>query len=258
MKNSFTKSKYLVAALACMACIGVHAQELKRGVIKAEEIAKGAGFELQIFLESSGSNYCGFTVDWGDGQKQDVRFGDDNYRANPVVLNHVYANAGNFSINAQGRFLARGLKSAGACNGQIPTMPIVVVDLEARRQQAALAAEMERQRLEAERQRIEAERLKAAEIERQKAAEAERIRAQKEVEERQRQLAQKELELQRKELAAKEELLRKEEEIRKRAAASAQRPAASNQQQSAPAPAVVQPAAPANTPARTVKPADAF
>ncbi len=199
----------------------VQAQEIKTLELVSGKISLDAMAELNInFAQTGETVWCGLTVDWGNGAKQDIRIGDDNLKTSPAMLSYKYAAAGNYTITAQGRLLVRGLKTAASCGGNPRPVVVTVVD------QAALAA--------AERQRVAQEQAE---------------RAKQEAVERERALAAKELDLKRKELEMKEDLLRREEEMRKRALAAPApaRPAP-------PAPAA--PAAPL-TP-KAVKPADAF
>ncbi len=215
-----------ISALTLMGAGQVQAQEIKSLELVSGKISLDAVAELNVnFVPTGDVIWCGMTVDWGNGDKQDVRIGDDNLKSSPIMLSHKYPAAGNYTITAQGRLLIRGLKTASSCGGNPRPTVVTVVD------QAALAA-AERQRVAAE----EAERAKAEAVARERA------------------FAEKELDLKRKELEMKEDLLRREEEIRRRALATpAPAPAA------APRPAPVAPAAPAAplTP-KAVKPADAF
>lgn len=222
-----TLSTALAASAFTLLTLGqANAQELKSLELISGKISLDALAELNInFVPTGDTVWCGMTVDWGNGDKQDLRIGDDNFKSSPIMLSHKYAAPGTYAISAQGRLLIRGLKTAAACGGNPRPTSVTVVD------QAALAA-AERQRVALE----EAERAKAEAVARDRA------------------FAERELDLKRKELEMKEDMLRREEEMRKRAMATpAPAPAA------APRPAPAAPVAPAAplTP-KAVKPADAF
>jgi len=221
MKKSLSAA--LATSIFTLLSLGhAQAQEIKTLELISRKISLDATAELNINFVPTGTNpvWCGLTVDWGNGAKQDVRIGDDNLKTSPAMLSYKYATPGNYTITAQGRLLVRGLKTAAACDGNPRPIAVIVVD------EAALAA--------AERQRV---------------AQQEAERAKQEAVERERALAAKELDLKRKELEMKEDLLRREEEMRKRALAAPARPVA-------PATAPAAPATPL-TP-KAVKPADAF
>ncbi len=227
MKKTLS-SALAVSAFSLLTLGQANAQELKSLELISGKISLDALAELNInFVPTGDTVWCGMTVDWGNGDKQDVRLGDDNLKSSPAMLSHKYSAAGTYTIMAQGRLLIRGLKTAASCGGNPRPTIVTVVD------QAALAA-AERQRVALE----EAERAKAEAVARDRA------------------FAERELELKRKELEMKEDMLRREEEMRKRALAT---PAPAPAPAAAPRPAPVAPAAPAAplTP-KAVKPADAF
>jgi hypothetical protein len=182
---------------ACLALLfngQTQAQELTSLEVTSPKINLDTAVELKInFLAAANLNWCGLQVNWGNGETQDLRIGDDNSKTTPVVLTYKYKAPGNYTITAQPRTLVRGLKTATSCDGSTKPVAITVIDQMA---------------------------------ERESALQAERERAKKEAAEREQALTLKELELQRKELEVRKELARREDEIRKRSnAPSAPAPA---------------------------------
>jgi len=241
------KKSILVSAVALtLAFPSVWAQTIKSIDFRSgKQLEMGGISEMVIHFDQSagGTNWCGLQVRWGDGSERSLRIGDDQFKTSPAIVPHTYTQAGNFRIEVEGRAMARGLKSAIACDGRPAPLSVAVVD-----KQAIAAAAAQAQRQEAERrlrdQQAEAERMKA-ELARQQ-AEQSRLEAER----RQREFAEKELDLKRRELQMKEEMLKREEDMRRRQAAPVAAPAPAARPAPAPAP---RPAAPA-----AVKPADGF
>ena len=235
----------LLSTVVLLSTTQVLAQEIKSATFASSQSSMGNSVDLTITFQTTGNPpWCGLLVEWGDGEKQNVRVGDDNFKTSPITLTHKYATAGNFNATVKGNTMVRGLKTAQACGGIVKPAQINIVDTVAIQQAEArrVAAEREKATLE------EAERVKKAALE-------EADRAKKAIE-------SKELELKRKELEMKEEMLKREEELRKREdearKRSQQRPPA---QSPAPATAPAQSPAPPPAPAGTkpgVKPASGF
>lgn len=209
------------ASLAVMS--SSQAQTVTRLAMK-DRIPAGAQVQLSVEFQPSGNNWCGLNIDWGNGERRDIRLGDDDFKTSPAVLRYTYPNPGNYVIVAKGTFLRRGLKSAGECTVAARALQVTVVD-EVAEQRLRDAAQREREANE-----------------RQREAEAK----QRETEAKQRELAQKELELKRKELEMREAALKREEEARRAAATPA------------PAPAPRPVAAPTPAPRPAAKPAEGF
>ena len=205
-------------------------QELKLLNLKANRIPMNSSAELSIeFNKTRDLVWCGMSIDWGDGARQDIRLGDDGFKTSPAILTHSYSLSGNFNISVQGKTLVRGLGTAGACDGTPPITRVAVIDLEA----------------------IKAQQLQAAAEAKKKEEQLAFDKAKKETEDRQRQLAEKELDLKRRELEMKEEMLKKEEELRKK---SASVPTTKPTTPAQSAPSTSQPSSRPSS----VKPADAF
>lgn len=86
--------------------------------------------ELQIdFSLPEGRNpFCGLEISYGDGNVDKLRPGLDGAKDFPFKLNHKYEKPGSYSVRVEGKFVSRGLKSAGACSGDAKTTMITVVD----------------------------------------------------------------------------------------------------------------------------------
>jgi len=118
-------------------------QELKSLNLKANRIPMNSSAELSIeFNKTRDLVWCGMSIDWGDGARQDIRLGDDGFKTSPATLTHSYSLSGNFNISVQGKTLVRGLGTASACDGNPPITRVTVVDVEAiKAQQLQAAAE---------------------------------------------------------------------------------------------------------------------
>lgn len=135
------KLSKIIALLPTLVATFVHSQEITSISLRANRIAMGTNAELSISYKSTRDLvWCGLTIDWGDGEKQDIRIGDTNYKSSPISISHTYSVAGDFFINAQGRWLARGLNSATACEGSLQPARLSVIDV-----QAARAAQKQRE-----------------------------------------------------------------------------------------------------------------
>jgi flagellar biosynthesis GTPase FlhF len=250
----------LLSTFVLLCTTQVMAQEIKSATFTSAQSSMGSSVELTITFQTTGNPpWCGLLVEWGDGEKQNVRVGEDNFKTSPITLTHKYATAGNFNATVKGNTMVRGLKTAQACGGVVKPAQINIVDTVALQQAEArrLAAEREKAALE------EAERVKKAALEEadraKKAALEQADRARKAIE-------SKELELKRKELEMKEEMLKREEDLRKREEEARKRsqqrpPVQPPAPSSSPAPAPAPTPAPTPAPAGTkpgVKPASGF
>lgn len=216
ISSSISKS-VLISACLFIGTSQVFAQEIKSATFSAPEIGMGNPVDLSVVFQATSSTvWCGLLIEWGDGEKQNVRIGDDNLKTSPITLTHKYATAGTFNVSVKGNTMVRGLKTAQACGGIVKPATIKVVDIVAMQN--------------AERQKQAAEREKAALEEAERAKKA---------------LEAKELEMKRKELEMKEEMLKREEELRKR-----EDEARKKSQQRAPAPVAAPAPAPAPAPAQ--------
>lgn len=205
-------------------------QELSSLSLKANRIAMNSPSELSIeFKENKPQVWCGASIDWGDGVKQDIRIGDDGLKTSPVKLSHSYSLSGTFNISVQGKTIIRGLGTAVSCDGSPPIARVTVIDVEA----------------------VKAQQLQAAAEAKKKEEQLAFDKAKKETEDRQRQLAEKELDLKRRELEMKEEMLKKEEELRKKSTSSP------TNKPTTPAQSAPSTSQPSSRPS-SVKPADAF
>ena len=229
----------LLSTLVLLSTTQVLAQEIKSATFSNPQSSLGNSVDLSIVFQSTGSApWCGLLVEWGDGDKQNVRVGDDNFKTSPITLTHKYATAGTFNATVKGNTMVRGLKTAQACGGVVKPAQINIIDTVAIQQAEARRVAVEREKVALE----EAERAKKASLE-------EADRAKKAIE-------AKELEMKRKELEIKEEMLKREEDLRKREDEARKR-----NQQRAPLAAPAPTPAPAPAPAGSkppVKPASGF
>ena len=186
-----------------------HAQTLERIEIDPAQPGTNTSISILVHFTPSETNFCGFTLDLGNGQSQSIRIGHDQDRSSPIRRSVVYTSPGNYTITAQGRFLSRGLRSAAACSGNPAPLAFEVRDLEA-------------------------EKARQLEIEAQEAL--------KQAEQQRLLIQERELELRRKELELRERQLR-QEEAQRRAAPPPPRPTP-RPATPAPPPAPAQPSTP--------------
>lgn len=241
---------FLLSSFVLLVATQVSAQEIKSASFASPEASLGGAVDLSIvFQTTGGSAWCGMLVEWGDGDKQNVRVGDDNFKTSPITLTHKYANAGTYNVSVKGNTMVRGLKTAQACGGLVRPATIKIVDTVAIQNAERLrqAAEREKAALE------EADRARKIALE-----EAERAKkaALDEADRSKKALEAKDLEMKRKELEMKEDMLKREEDLRKR-----EEEARKKNQQRPPAPAPAATPAPAPAPSGgkpPVKPASGF
>lgn len=178
-------SKLLAGSLA-FAFTTANAQTLQRIEIDPAQPGTNTSVTVLIHYTPGEQNFCGLTLDMGNGQSQSIRIGHEQDTSSPIRRTVVFNNPGNYIIRVEGRFLSRGLRSAAACSGNPQPLAINVVDLQAENNRRA---ELEAQ---------------------QKAQESLR-----QAEEQKRQMQERELELRRKELELREMQLRQQEAQRR-------------------------------------------
>ena len=170
---------------------------------------------------SKDSSFCGATIDWGNGARQDIRLGIDNNNS-PAVFNLIYSNPGTFNIKVDGKGLRRGITFAEPCTVSASPISLKVTDPVAEKLAAEkLAAEkMAAEKMAAEKFAAET-LLKQAEIKLQQASVKEQsaIEAAEKIKQdllRQQDAERsRELEYKRKELELREAILKKEEEAKR-------------------------------------------
>jgi len=260
-----SKAKFfLLSAIFILGSKQVIAQEIKSAVFASPQASMGNTVDMTIVFQSTGPTpWCGLLIEWGDGEKQNIRIGDDNFKTSPITLNHKYNLEGTFNAVVKGNTMVRGLKTAQACEGVIRPATIKVVDTlaiqQAEARRIAAAEESDRANKAIDAKELELKR-RELEMKKEKATseETERVKksAAEESERSKKAIEAKELEMKRRELEMKEEMLKREEELRKRE--EDVRKKSQQQRPTAPAPAAASPApAPAgvNPP---VKPASGF
>jgi hypothetical protein len=222
-------------------------QEIKSLKLAAPSVPVNTPASLRVeFTPSVNSSACGVTVDWGNGSKQDIRLGIDNFKDSPATLNLAYPNPGSYNIKLEGRFMTRGLRSAAACNVTAAPVTIKVTDPVAEK----LVADQRAAQLAAEAALKEAAIREQEAAARERAALADAERAKQDLVRQQAAAREMEMDLKRKDLERREAQLRKDEEARRAPVSRPAAPAAA----AAPAPA---PAAPAGG-RPPVKAADGF
>jgi hypothetical protein len=127
--------------LACVACTSIpaFAQGLAGSAVEPTitgvrvdnskvDIGASVGLQVDFNTKEVSRPWCGFEISWGDGDKQDVRAGHDGADNFPLRFSHVYRTSGQFNLRISGKYISRGLKSAGACAGGDKQAILTVVD----------------------------------------------------------------------------------------------------------------------------------
>jgi hypothetical protein len=90
------------------------------------------GTAVTIYIEFNTKEvpkpWCGFEINWGDGDSQDVRAGHDGADRFPLQLSHIYRTPGQFNLRISGKYLSRGFLSANACAGGTKQTLVTVTD----------------------------------------------------------------------------------------------------------------------------------
>ena len=152
----------LIAFCCCLCPQLVWAQYLAGMTVNKEKVAIEEPFDLVVSFTDRGSVYCGLRVNFGDGEVRDVPIDHT-----PFTLSKKYAAAGRYKIQADGKFLPRGLKTAIGCLGsaQLAFVEVTDADAEAARRSQAQDLERQKRELEEKERRL---RLREAELERER------------------------------------------------------------------------------------------
>lgn len=113
---------YLATACLCLSQLAV-AQELTRLTFSSTSAAIQESINLVIEFKNIERAWCGLLVNFGDGETREIRV-----EQVPVKLSKTYSVPGSYEVRVEGRFMLRGLKTAGACTGEARTARILVVD----------------------------------------------------------------------------------------------------------------------------------
>lgn len=152
----------LIAFCCCLCPQLVWAQYLAGMTVDKEKVAIEEPFKLVVSFTDRGSVYCGLRVNFGDGEVREVRIDHT-----PFTLSKKYAAAGRYEIQADGKFLPRGLMTAIGCLGSAQLAYVEVTDAEAEAARRSQAQDLKRQKrqLEEKERRL---RLREAELERER------------------------------------------------------------------------------------------
>jgi len=187
----------------------VASQELHELIIPAGRSPAGSAIPVQIRFSgvTEANSYCGLEVNYGDGEIQAIRAGQNGAQDFPLKLTHIYKVPGQYAIAVVGKFVTRGLKSASACGGPAKQASITIFD-EAAEKAKQEAARRERdladreQELRRVSERLERDRKEQAAKE-QSLREQELANRERELEAKERLLKQKEQQQQPKPVATK-------------------------------------------------------
>jgi hypothetical protein len=224
--------KFVINSVICcwVAVTGAEssAQTITGLQVTDQKVQLGSQPTLVVNFRSAGEIWCGLTIDWGNGKRQDIRLGEEGKTSNPLRITAPgYPSEGEFRITVTGKNLARGLKSAAPCDVAPTIQPLVlrVSDLErerreeerlrdeARRREEDRRRDEERRRDDDQRRQRDLEELRKREEQlkdqERRLKEAEQRRLEDEAKRRQ---LERDAELRRKE----DDLKRREEELKRR------------------------------------------
>ena len=114
--------------VVCIALPGLlpglmHAQAVPYGLsVDRDRLQTQQTVKVVVNFEAA-DRWCGLRVDLGDGDVRDIVVEDF-----PLTITKQYGAAGRYVLRAQGRSLARGLKSAQGCAGAARALTVVVSD----------------------------------------------------------------------------------------------------------------------------------
>ena len=107
----------------------INAQTLTGLRVDSTEVAINTPIRAFVEFESSGRDWCGFFIDWGDGKDpQSFRIGRRPDITPPVSRVRTYEKEGTYVIKAYGDFVQKGLNSATKCAGRVDSVTIRVFD----------------------------------------------------------------------------------------------------------------------------------
>ncbi len=113
--------KFFLAAIA-LAPLFVFSQSIKS--IKSDSSQIQVNTEFSVSIEAGNiSSECGVRLNYGDGKAVDFRI-EPNKTA---THKHTYSKDGSFSLSLAGKSLSRGLRSIKECEGDMPSLQVVVV-----------------------------------------------------------------------------------------------------------------------------------
>jgi hypothetical protein len=225
MKKSFFLLSFasLLGAASLLGNLAdANAQTLNRVTSESTRVPLNTPVTILVEYTPQDPNWCGLTIDYGNGNKQSVRIGHEQDLSSPIKRTVSFSAVGTYVIKAEGTLLQRGLRTALPCRGTAQPFTITVFDLAAEKEKERAEAQAkaqieaaEKARQDAERDRAKAEadakaRLEAERQARLKAEEAVRL-----AEEQKKALELRELELKRKELELREQALKREEASRR-------------------------------------------
>ena len=117
-------------ALACLGALpGAWAQQLASVEAEQQVVTIEDEAVLWVLLDArGGSVWCGLRIDFGNGATRDLRVGQNGEADLRSRIAYRYPSPGLYSVTVSGQALARGLRSAGACDGKPVSLNVRVVD----------------------------------------------------------------------------------------------------------------------------------
>lgn len=96
-----TKNWMIGAALVTLLASAAHAQLLGAITVSPQRVKAGEPVTVTAAIDVVNANYCGFVVGFGDGSSVDGV--SDSSTPSPLVVTHIYAKAGQYSVTLGGR-----------------------------------------------------------------------------------------------------------------------------------------------------------
>ena len=157
LKKGLAKVKHkhittLAALLSCWLPLSAFAAFVDAVDFDRQGVIDKAHSLTFVFAEDPNTINCGLSIDWGDGQSQELRLGRGLDVSPPFKIEHVYRDTGTKVLSIRGVIVVRGLGTVGPCKASYKDQ-ITVTD--------PAIVEKQRLKLEAEQRAIEEAKQKA-------------------------------------------------------------------------------------------------
>jgi hypothetical protein len=92
-------------------------------------VAAGVPVTVQVDFNTKDvpKPWCGFQIDYGDGESEDVRVGFEKHQDVPLTFRHTYQDPGQYVIRLSGKSFIRGFRSSSPCDGTPKNLTIRVI-----------------------------------------------------------------------------------------------------------------------------------
>jgi hypothetical protein len=117
---SFFLTPKIIALTLLLNASMAYAQEILTFSVESEKIIEGteAVFQVKFAPSSPSANvWCGLKIEFGNGESNNIRVGENGDKDMTLTIKHKYPNAGTYNASVMGVYMVRGLKSAVGCTG---------------------------------------------------------------------------------------------------------------------------------------------